>query len=70
MEGNNRNEVRKKYWEQVEFGLDFIGNKETLKTEMAKKGEQVRLFPESQTWRDLNQGTDEKGEDESTNCAV
>lgn len=27
MERNTRNEVRKKNWEQVESGFDFIGNK-------------------------------------------
>lgn len=32
--------------EQVESGFDFIGNKKnTLKTELAEKGEQLRLFP-------------------------
>ena len=34
--------------EQVEFGFDFIENKKTLKTELAKKGEWLRLFPESE----------------------
>lgn len=29
MERSNRNEVRKKNWEQVESGFDFIGNKKT-----------------------------------------
>lgn len=33
---------------QVEFGFDFTGNRKTLKIELAKKGEWLRLSPASE----------------------
>lgn len=60
-----------KNWEQTEFGFDFIGDSERNSEDWTgKKGDQLRLFPESETWRrDPNQDRDEKGEDERTKTA-